>query len=228
MTILPTLQNQTLVIRLLAIAGLAVLMAGIWAVLQALGAPASLSPSDLSAWLQGEGPWGPLLLILLMVLAVVVGPIPTLPVSAASGLAFGMVQGTMIAVPGAAIGAMVAFWASRVLARDYFRRKFSGHPVFAADAPQRSLFWGVLLTRLVPLFSFALISYAAGTTSVTAWRFLVASVLGMLPMTFVFAGLGHTLGVHPVWTVMAGGLVLLLMTLLPWWWHRYGAPGNPR
>ena len=100
------LQRQTLLIRLLAIAGLTVLMAGIWFVLQALGAPASLSPSGLSSWLQGEGHWGPLLLVLLMVLAVVVGPIPTLPVSAASGLAFGMLQGTLIAVTGASLGAM--------------------------------------------------------------------------------------------------------------------------
>lgn len=217
------LQRQNLIIRLLAIAGLAMLLAGIWGVLQALGAPASLTPSDLASWLRGEGPWGPLLLVLLMVLAVVVGPIPTLPVSAASGLAFGMLQGTFIAVVGAGVGALVAFWSSRILARDYFRRKLSAHPVFAADAPQRSLFWGILFTRLVPLFSFALISYAAGLTSVTTWRFLVASVIGMLPMTFVFAGLGHTLEVHPIWTVLSGALVLLVMTLMPWWWHRHRA-----
>lgn len=222
------LQRQRLSIRLIAITGLALLLAGIWGVLQALGAPASLSPAGLSAWLQGEGAWGPVLLILLMVFAVVVGPIPTLPVSAASGLAFGMLPGTLIAVFGAALGAMVAFWTSRVLARDYFRRKLSGHPVFADDASQPSLFWGILLTRLVPLFSFALISYAAGLTSVTALRFLIASVIGMLPMTFVFAGLGHSLDVHPVWTVLAAALVLLVMTLTPWWWHRRGQSRRPR
>lgn len=213
------LQRQKLMIRVLAVAGLALLLAGIWVVLMTLGAPASLSPSNLAAWLQQEGPWGPVLLILLMVLAVVVGPIPTLPVSAASGLAFGMVPGTLIAVSGASLGAMVAFWTSRILAREYFYQKLSGHPVFADNAPQASLFWGILLTRLVPLFSFALISYAAGLTSVTASRFLVASVIGMLPMTFVFAGLGQTLDVHPVWTVVAAALVLLVMTLVPLWWR---------
>jgi len=225
---LKPLQRQTLLIRLLAIAGLTVLMAGIWVVLQALGAPASLSPSGLSSWLQGEGHWGPLLLVLLMVLAVVVGPIPTLPVSAASGLAFGMLQGTLIAVTGAALGAMVAFWSSRILARDYFRRKLSNHPVFASDAPQNSLFWGILFTRLVPLFSFALISYAAGLTSVTALRFLLASVIGMMPMTFVFAGLGQTLEIHPVWTVVAAAVVLLVMALTPLWWRRHGRSGTSR
>lgn len=216
------LQRQKLMVRVLAVAGLALLLAGIWGVLMTLGAPNSLSPADLAAWLQGEGPWGPVLLILLMVLAVVVGPIPTLPVSVASGLAFGMVPGTLIAAAGASLGAMVAFWTSRILAREYFHKKLSGHPIFADDAPQSSLFWGILFTRLVPLFSFALISYAAGLTSITALRFLVASVIGMLPMTFVFAGLGQTLDVHPVWTVVAAALVLLVMTLVPLWWRGDG------
>nr|WP_252737767.1 hypothetical protein [Marinobacter salexigens] len=44
----------------------------------------SLAPVALSEWLNDQGTFGPLLLMLLMILAVVVGPIPTLPISAAS------------------------------------------------------------------------------------------------------------------------------------------------
>ncbi len=75
--------------RLGLVAAVALLMAVLWLVLRQLGMPASLSPDALSAWLNGQGVWGPVFLFLMMVLAVVVGPIPTLPVSAASGLAFG-------------------------------------------------------------------------------------------------------------------------------------------
>ncbi|SFR66249.1 Uncharacterized membrane protein YdjX, TVP38/TMEM64 family, SNARE-associated domain [Marinobacter daqiaonensis] len=217
-----TLQRQQLIIRLMAIAGLTLLLAGIWLTLLELGAPTTLSPGDLAAWLRGEGALGPVLLVLLMVLAVVVGPIPTLPVSAAAGLAFGMFYGTLIAVTGAALGALVAFWTSRILAREFFRQKLKDHPMFAPDASQRALFWGILFTRLVPVFSFALISYAAGLTSVTVTRFLLASVIGMLPMTFVFAGLGNTFELHPLWTVFAAGLVLVVMTVMPWLWHQRG------
>ena len=41
-----------------------------------------------------------------MTMAVVVGPIPTLPVSATAGLAFGIVAGTAIAATDALLGAL--------------------------------------------------------------------------------------------------------------------------
>ncbi|MEP1215574.1 MAG: VTT domain-containing protein [Marinobacter sp.] len=97
---------------------------------------------------------------LLMALAVV-GPIPTLPVSAASGLAFGVLMGTVLAAAGALTGAMIAFSVARLLGRESLKQKLSATPVFASDDSQRLLFWAVFLTRLIPLLSFALISYAA-------------------------------------------------------------------
>ncbi|MBC7182298.1 MAG: TVP38/TMEM64 family protein, partial [Marinobacter sp.] len=65
-------------------------LAGAWWLLQILGMPPNLSPDALATWLQSQGAVGPLLLMLLMLIAVVVGPIPTLPVSATAGLAFGV------------------------------------------------------------------------------------------------------------------------------------------
>lgn len=206
--------------RLGLVAAVALLMAVLWLVLRQLGMPASLSPDALSAWLNGQGVWGPVFLFLMMVLAVVVGPIPTLPVSAASGLAFGMLTGTMLAAAGALTGAMIAFSVARVLGREALREKLSTNPVFASDGSQRLLFWVVFLTRLIPLFSFALISYAAGVTAIHGWRFAVASLFGMLPMTFVFAGLGTTFELNPVVTVVSAVVILLVMSLLPWYLTR--------
>lgn len=206
------------------LAAVALLMAVLWLVLRQLGMPASLSPDTLSAWLNGQGVWGPVFLFLMMVLAVVVGPIPTLPVSAASGLAFGVLAGTFLAAVGALAGAMLAFSIARVLGRDVLREKLSTNPVFASDGSQRLLFWMVFLTRLIPLFSFALISYAAGVTAIHGWRFAVASLLGMLPMTFVFAGLGTTLELNPLVTVVAAVIILLAMSMLPWYLSR--RPGS--
>lgn len=186
--------------------------------------PVSLSPDALSTWLNGQGVWGPVFLFLMMVLAVVVGPIPTLPVSAASGLAFGVLWGTLLAAAGALVGAMIAFSVARILGREALKKTLSANPVFASDGSQRLLFWMVFLTRLIPLFSFALISYAAGVTAIHGWRFAVASLLGMLPMTFVFAGLGNTFELNPFMTVAAAVAILVMMTLLPWYLSR--RPGS--
>ena len=196
-------------------------MAGIWLVLRQLGMPASLAPEALSGWLGDQGGLGLLLLVLMMVLAVVIGPIPTLPISATAGLVYGTLLGTAIAVIGALAGAIVAFYLARVLGRDLIRRKFRDNPVFSADGSQRFLFLAVVLTRLIPLFSFALVSYAAGVTAIALWRYALATTLGMLPMTFVFAGLGHTLELNPVLTVIAAALILLAMSTLPLYLSRH-------
>ncbi|PAV25846.1 hypothetical protein CF392_08920 [Tamilnaduibacter salinus] len=192
-----------------------------WWLLRVLGMPATLSPDSLAAWLQSQGAAGPLLLMLLMLIAVVVGPIPTLPVSATAGLAFGIVPGTAIAATGAAGGALVAFWIARFLGREAICRRFPDNPVLARDGSQRFLTIAILLTRLIPVFSFALISYAAGVTALHTWRFIVATTIGMLPMTLVFAGLGNTFRLSPVLTVVAALAVLAVMVWLPWSFSRH-------
>ncbi len=192
----------------------------LWLLLRGQGMPQTLSAPAIAEWLTGLGYRGPLLLSAMMIIAVVVGPIPTLPISAASGLAFGVVVGTMVAAVGALLGAMIAFWTARLLGRDVVCRYLPGNPLFAEQRSQWPLFWAVFITRLVPLFSFALVSYAAGVTSIRAWQFALASFVGMLPMTAVFAGLGHTLEVHPVLTVSAAVLLLLAMTILPYYLQR--------
>lgn len=191
-------------------------LAAAWWLLQSLGMPADLSPDTLSDWLGSQGATGPLLLMMLMIIAVVVGPIPTLPVSATAGLAFGILWGTLIAAFGALLGAMTAFWIARCLGREAICKRFPDHPVLARDGSQRFLTITVLLTRLIPVFSFALISYAAGVTAIKAWRFAIATFFGMLPMTVVFAGLGNTFKLNPVLTVAAGIAILILMIWLPW------------
>lgn len=204
-------------LKVAVVAGLVLAIAAAWVILDQLGMPDQLTPSALAAWLSGRGLWGPLLLGLMMIIAVVVGPIPTLPISAASGLAFGVVGGTVIAALGALVGAVIAFLASRLLARDFIRDRFRGNPVLAMNAPQRVLFWFVFFTRLVPVFSFALISYAAGLTAISVGRFMLATFVGMLPMTLVFAGFGQTFRFHPVMTVTAAVVLLAAMTWLPYY-----------
>ncbi|MGM0631549.1 MAG: TVP38/TMEM64 family protein [Pseudomonadota bacterium] len=189
----------------------------LWWLLQEEGMPATLSASAVADWLNGLGYRGPLLLAAMMVIAVVVGPIPTLPISAASGLAFGMFAGTLVAATGALVGAMIAFHTARLLGRDVICRYVPGNPIFTTPQSQSVLFWAVFATRLIPVFSFALVSYAAGVTTIRSWQFALASFLGMLPMTVVFAGLGHTLEVHPALTISAAIALLLAMSILPYY-----------
>ena len=209
--------------RLVLLVAVSLALAGLWFFLRGLGMPADLSAEGMAAWLNGQGLLGPVLLMLMMVMAVVVGPIPTLPISAASGMAFGVIGGTLVASVGALVGALISFGISRFLARDLVRRRLGDNPLFREQAPQGVLFCGILITRLVPVFSFALVSYAAGLTVIRTWRYALATYLGMLPMTVVFAGLGQGFQVHPVAATVAGAALLLAMFVAPYYLQRFHA-----
>ena len=48
----------------------------------------------------------------------------------------------------------------------------------------------VFVSRLVPFMSFDLMSYAAGLSAIKFWRFALATLLGLLPVSFALAYLG--------------------------------------
>ena len=48
----------------------------------------------------------------------------------------------------------------------------------------------VFVSRLMPFLSFDVISYAAGLTSLVFWRFVIATLFGIAPASFVLAHVG--------------------------------------
>ncbi|MDZ7829501.1 MAG: hypothetical protein U5K33_08465 [Halofilum sp. (in: g-proteobacteria)] len=73
------------------------------------------------------GPLGPLIIAGALVLAVVVGPIPTIPVTIASGILYGPVAGFFWAMIGSLIGAAFAFAIARLAGRPFVERFTGGH-----------------------------------------------------------------------------------------------------
>ncbi|MEM7719396.1 MAG: VTT domain-containing protein [Pseudomonadota bacterium] len=48
----------------------------------------------------------------------------------------------------------------------------------------------VLVSRLVPFISFDAVSYVAGLTTITFRNFIIATTLGVMPVSLAFAALG--------------------------------------
>ena len=80
-----------------------------------------LSPTVLIDWLRDAGPLAPLLLIGSMACAVVIPPIPSLPLDFAAGAVFGPFYGGLYAVIGAEIGAIGCFLLARLRPRRSFQ-----------------------------------------------------------------------------------------------------------
>lgn len=164
------------------------------------------------------GPWGPLALIALEALAIVVSPIPSGPIAIAAGAAFGPFLGTIYIVIGATAGGMAAFWIARTLGHDFVRRWEAARKALAYLEQGRSQFWLMVIvfaSRLVPFLSFDVISYAAGLTPLAFWRFAIATILGVIPVAFLFAYAGENLIEANSTSIMIALGIVSGVTLVP-------------
>lgn len=146
-------------------------------------------------YLLGFGVWAPVVSAGLMVFQSIAAPLPAFVVTFANGLLFGWGWGAVLSWTSAMLGAVLCFWIARALGRPAVERLVGGSQALeTAD-----LFIGrygnraILVARLLPFVSFDIISYGAGLTSITWWRFLWATGLGQLPATLVYSYLGEHL-----------------------------------
>jgi uncharacterized membrane protein YdjX (TVP38/TMEM64 family) len=153
------------------------------------------------------GTLGPLLVVGLMALAIVFNPLPSAPVALAAGAAYGHTMGTIYIVAGAEIGAICAFLIARAVGTEIIKKLLSGSFSLGRFSSQNALMTAVFVSRLVPFLSFDLVSYAAGLTALKLWRFTLATLLGLVPISFVLAHMGSKI-------VDSSGLELTVITLL--------------
>ena len=148
------------------------------------------SEDKIKIWISQQGVLAPLVIIILIATAIVISPIPSAPVALVSGALFGHTLGTIYVVFGALSGAMIAFFIARKLGYQYVSKKISHYLPLKLVGSQNTLMMIVFLTRLAPFISFDVISYAAGLTPLTWFRFFIASLAGILPISFLLAHLG--------------------------------------
>lgn len=169
----------------------------------------------LRLWITNLGYIGPVTIIALMAIAVIINPIPSAPIALASGAAFGHTWGTIYVVAGAAIGAAGAFWIARLLGQELLVRLFGKKIMLGWLGSQNILMALVFVSRLIPFLSFDLVSYGAGLTQIKAWRFLLATLLGLVPASFLLAHFGGEMAATDLNEAML--LILLLggVTIIP-------------
>jgi uncharacterized membrane protein YdjX (TVP38/TMEM64 family) len=159
--------------------------------------------------------------IMLMATAVVISPIPSLPLDLAAGVTFGAIAGTAYAVIGAEIGAIISFLIGRALGREALTRILRTEIRFCERCSDRHLAIFVFLARLVPVISFDLVSYGAGLTNMSLRTFAVATFLGMIVPTFALTYAGASV-IAGKWVLVILGLIMVaLFLVMPKLVYRY-------
>ena len=140
---------------------------------------------------QKLGPAGLLVYALAYALATVF-LLPGSLLTLAAGAAFGLLPGFGSVLVGATLGLALAFLVSRHLARRRVEDWIQSKPRFAAvDRAVAKEGWKIVfLTRLSPIFPFNFQNYAYGLTRIPFWHYTLASMVGILPGTFLYVYLG--------------------------------------
>ncbi|KAL2459189.1 SNARE associated Golgi protein family [Forsythia ovata] len=150
---------------------------------------------DFLVWIEQDlGPWGPLVLAVAYIPLTVLA-VPASVLTLGGGYLFGLPVGFVADSIGATIGAGAAFLLGRTIGRSFVISKLKDYPQFraVAIAIRRSGFKIVLLLRLVPLLPFNMMNYLLSVTPVSIGHYMLASWLGMMPITLALVYVGTTL-----------------------------------
>jgi uncharacterized membrane protein YdjX (TVP38/TMEM64 family) len=178
-----------------------------------------LSHEWIDREVRGRGITGGVLFVAAGALATALA-VPRNVVSFLGGYAFGLAQGTLLALLAEALGCLITFCCARTFARRLVRERFGERVRRMEDFLAANPFSMTLLVRLIPVGNNFATNMAAGVSRVRALPFLLGSLLGYLPKTFVFAlaGSGIDTGAHL--RVVLAVLVFLISGALGVWLYR--------
>jgi uncharacterized membrane protein YdjX (TVP38/TMEM64 family) len=209
----------------LALLGLAVLAA-----FAAIALTGPLSGARVRGWLGGGSGLRAAVVFVALYAGLTAACFPGPVLAGVSGLLFGTLEGTVLALGGAVLGAVLAFTLSRSVAGDLVARVGGPRLRRLSAWVGRRGFRSVLYARIIPGAPYSVVNYAAGLTPVGLRDFALATAVGAAPRTFAYTALGGSL--HDLTSpaaLVAFGLILAMAVLgLGLGVREHGRPGAGR
>jgi uncharacterized membrane protein YdjX (TVP38/TMEM64 family) len=209
---------------------LALLVLAVPALRDAFTAAVHGDTAEVRRQIDSLGAWGPLLILALTLLHTVVF-YPAEIVDAAAGFVYGFAPALLLVMSGWMLSALIAFAIGRSVARPLLDR-WVGAERFERIEAAVERGGPVLLIgmRLIPIFPFSIVCYAAGAARVPLWRFLWTTAVGYLPITAVSVYFGTQLESLSLTDPLVLGTAAALLALLfggHWAMRRQAARTDP-
>jgi uncharacterized membrane protein YdjX (TVP38/TMEM64 family) len=162
-------------------------------------------------------------------IAAIVLLLPASVFSLAAGYLFGVLQGWVLVVVTATIGATLSFLVGRSLLREWVVKRARDMANFSNldEAVSKKGFLIVLLTRLSPAFPFSMINYVYGITKISVKDYTLATLVGIIPGGLLYVYIGSTMknlqdvlsgnieqSAAQQWLLYGGLLATLILTIL--------------
>jgi uncharacterized membrane protein YdjX (TVP38/TMEM64 family) len=222
--------------RLIAPAVVIALIVAFWAL--GLGdrlswAGVARNQTILNSWV-AEHPWlSPCLFVAIYIASVTLSLPQAGLLTMIGGLLFGTVPGGMLAVFGATVGAIMLFLIARSAFGEPMARRGGAALGKLRQELSRNGFSYLLAVRLIPVVPFWLVNLAAALCGMRLSQFVAATLIGILPTTFITASIGAGIGgvlsrgETPTfaflfsWPVLGPLLALAVLSLLPLIWRKW-------
>jgi len=180
-----------------------------------------VSPESLSAAVTQAGPWGPLLYMAVIALSVVVSQIPGAPLALVAGALWSPLLAGLYTVIGGFSGAMIAYALGKTVGQPLVKALTGKTVSFSTEHGEKTLGWLIFITRLVPVFSFDLVSYGAGMAGLSLPLYAGATLFGMVPSTMLLTFAGDRMQVSSTTMLSLGSLFVVAFIAIPTLLYRY-------
>lgn len=169
-------------------------------------------------WVAQFGYWGPVIIILAMVLQMFLIVIPSPILVGVAVLGYGVIWGSLIAVVAIFAASTVGYIIGAYLGPPFVAKMLGSSTKMKIEKEVEHYgFWAVVVIRLNPFLSDDAISFVGGALRMGYWKFIAATIIGVIPLTLFIAFLGeHTQQIKDIF-LWVGIVSLVLFGLYIWW-----------
>lgn len=184
----------------------------------AFAALTSGKEQTINQWVSQFGFWGPVVIVLAMVVQMFLIVIPSPILLGVAVLAYGAVWGSLIGVIAIFCASTVGYVIGAYLGPPFVEKMLGSKTLRKVEKSVDEYgFWAVVIVRLNPILSDDAISFVGGIVKMGYWKFIGATVAGVIPLTLFIAFLGeYTKQIEDTF-LWIGIASLLLFALFIWW-----------
>ena len=143
-------------------------------------------------WVEDFGWFGPVVIVLAMIVQMFLLVIPTILLMIVSTLAYGPFWGSIINFTAVIIASSVGYAIGKYLGLSFIERLLGEKTTKKITTfIQEYGFWAVVITRINPFLSNDAISFVAGILKMNYWKFISATAVGITPLILLIAITGQ-------------------------------------
>lgn len=165
----------------------------------------------ISEYMKGFGFWGPLVIVVTMIVQMFLIVVPSWLLMIVSVLAYGQFWGAVLSVVAVFVASTVGYFIGKALSEATIN-KLLGEKTERKmqDYIDQYGFGAVIIFRLAPFLSNDAISIIGGMLRMGYWKFIGATMLGIIPLSILIAFFGENTSTLKTGLLWVGGISLLL------------------